>query len=219
VALARALISEPSILLLDEPLSNLDAKLRENMRFEIRSLQQRLGITAIYVTHSQDEALAVSDEIVIMKNGNILQRDAPEEVYSRPNCSFVADFIGLANIVPCTVRGMGSAHYHIEFPGGQLVMAGKRDRGWKEGDKPLAIIRPENIVLRDKNYRRPGEADNAVSARINKVSFTGNIVNYFAEVPGLEEQFRCQSTPPLRFMENMEVSLGFPPDSCVLVET
>lgn len=189
VALARALVSEPSILLLDEPLSNLDAKLRENMRFEIRALQQRLGITAIYVTHSQDEALAVSDEIVIMKGGDILQRAAPEEVYSRPNCSFVADFIGLANIVPCTVKSVESDHLAVEFPGGQRLIAARDGKEWHVGDNPLAIIRPENIHLRH-DASMQSEAQNILKARIGKVSFTGNIVNYFADITGYSGQCR-----------------------------
>ena len=99
VALARALVMEPKVLLLDEPLSNLDAKLREKMRLEIKKLQQKLGITTIYVTHDQTEALAISDRIAILNQGSVLQVGRPEEVYRQPNCKFVANFIGLANFI------------------------------------------------------------------------------------------------------------------------
>lgn len=105
VAVARALVLEPQVLLLDEPLSNLDARLRRRVRTEIRELQQRLGFTAVYVTHDQDEALAVSDRIVVMKDGQIAQSGAPRELYETPASSFIADFMGEANVIPCEVIG------------------------------------------------------------------------------------------------------------------
>ncbi|MCB5205308.1 ABC transporter ATP-binding protein [Neorhizobium sp. T786] len=103
VAVARALVLEPQVLLLDEPLSNLDARLRRRVRTEIRELQQRLGFTAVYVTHDQDEALAVSDRIVVMKDGQIAQSGAPRELYEAPASPFIADFMGEANVLPCEV--------------------------------------------------------------------------------------------------------------------
>lgn len=106
VAVARALVLEPQVLLLDEPLSNLDARLRRRVRTEIRELQQRLGFTAVYVTHDQDEALAVSDRIVVMKDGEIAQSGAPRELYETPASSFIADFMGEANVIPCEVIGL-----------------------------------------------------------------------------------------------------------------
>ena len=106
VAVARALVLEPQVLLLDEPLSNLDARLRRRVRTEIRELQQRLGFTAVYVTHDQDEALAVSDRIVVMKDGQIAQSGAPRELYETPASSFIADFMGEANVIPCEVIGL-----------------------------------------------------------------------------------------------------------------
>ena len=107
VALARAVVTRPDILLFDEPLSNLDAKLRERVRIEIRELQQRLGITAIYVTHDQDEALVMSDRIVVMNKGRIEQIGEPDSIYRRPRTAFVADFVGAANIVEGTLHGAG----------------------------------------------------------------------------------------------------------------
>ena len=106
VALARAVVIEPSVLLFDEPLSNLDAKLRESMRDELRALQKRLGITSLYVTHDQSEAMAISDRVVIMKDGVICQQGTPTEIYEQPNSRFVANFIGKANFIDGTFRGM-----------------------------------------------------------------------------------------------------------------
>lgn len=116
VALARAFVIEPSVLLMDEPLSNLDAKLRVQMRSVIKKLQRRLGITTIYVTHDQEEALAISDRIAVMKDGKIIQIGTPNEVYAKPATPFVADFIGVSNFLPCTVdsAGEGMARVSIE---------------------------------------------------------------------------------------------------------
>ncbi|MBB4195387.1 ABC-type Fe3+/spermidine/putrescine transport system ATPase subunit [Rhizobium aethiopicum] len=109
VAVARALVLEPQVLLLDEPLSNLDARLRRKVRTDIRQLQQRLGFTAVYVTHDQDEALAVSDRIIVMKDGEIDQTGAPRDLYGAPASAFIADFMGEANVIPCEVLGIDGA--------------------------------------------------------------------------------------------------------------
>src|SRR5437016_11530971 len=104
VALARAFVFSPSVLLFDEPLSNLDAKLRAEMRVELRELQQRLGVTSLYVTHDQEEALAISDRVIVMNVGGIEQIGTPEDIYNRPRTRFVADFVGSANLIDGTVR-------------------------------------------------------------------------------------------------------------------
>ncbi len=215
VALARALANEPAILLLDEPLCNLDAKLRENMRFEIRTLQQRLGITAVYVTHSQDEALAVSDEIVIMREGRILQQGAPEEIYAHPRSSFVAGFIGLINKLDAEVVSVEESCCRVRLPNGQLLAAAWSDRNLKPGERCNLLIRPENIVFdawnRDLQYNR-------LEARIENVSFTGSIVNYFVRVDGIKESCRIQSTPPLRYAAGEKAVCYFTPDACILTK-
>ncbi len=120
VALARCIVVQPKLLLFDEPLSNLDAKLREKVRVEIREIQKQLGITAIYVTHDQAEALAISDKIITMNGGHIIQNATPRNIYDRPNCRFVADFIGTANIVPCTVLSINGAVIHVRSAYGEL---------------------------------------------------------------------------------------------------
>ncbi|OUM96543.1 MAG: hypothetical protein BAA04_11645 [Firmicutes bacterium ZCTH02-B6] len=139
VALARALVMRPQVLLLDEPLSNLDAKLRKQVRQELRALQQRLGITGIYVTHDQSEALAVSDVIVVMRDGVVQQVGTPEELYTRPANAFVARFIGDANLVEADVRG------------GQVWVKGYQvpdPPGHKAGGRRTLMIRPEAISIR-----------------------------------------------------------------------
>jgi iron(III) transport system ATP-binding protein len=115
VAVARALALEPQVLLLDEPLSNLDARLRRRVRTEIRELQQRLGFTAVYVTHDQDEALAVSDRVVIMKDGRIAQAGSPSELYDAPASAFIADFMGEANVMDCEVTKVEGGRAHIRI--------------------------------------------------------------------------------------------------------
>ena len=144
VALARALITEPRVLLFDEPLSNLDAKLRVQVRQEIRRLQQRLKITSVYVTHDQDEAMSLSDQIVVMHQGRIEQVGSPEEIYARPRTRFVADFIGRANFLAGTVRAVEDARAEVEISEGRFrVTAG----GFRPGDPVWLLLRPEAIGL------------------------------------------------------------------------
>ena len=135
VAVARAIVQQPEVLLFDEPLSNVDAKLRRKVRAEIRDLQRRFGLTAVYVTHDQEEALAVSDRIVVMQAGRIAQIGTPQDLYDRPATPFVADFIGDANLIDGTVRGG-----HFRAADLELVLAGD--------DGPATVsIRPERITL------------------------------------------------------------------------
>lgn len=216
VALARALVCEPSILLLDEPLSNLDEKLRENMRFEIRSIQKELGITAVYVTHSQDEALVVSDQIVIMKDGVICQQGSPEEIYSRPNSSFVAGFIGIANVFQGVITYTDSASCMIELRGGKRIIAKSVGEPRKIGDEVELIVRPENITMLKENRTLDSDT-NVLEAIVEKVGFTGSIINYFIHLPGIEEPVRCQGTPPVGFEEGEKIYISFSPDACVVV--
>jgi ABC-type Fe3+/spermidine/putrescine transport system ATPase subunit len=216
VALARALATEPSILLLDEPLSNLDALLRESMRFEIRSLQQRLGITTIYVTHAQDEALAVSDEVVVMSEGHIAQHGPPEEVYARPRTRFVAGFIGLANFMAVRVVGQDAACSILELPGAAHVRAIAAQSGVPRGEQALLMIRPENLKLITDAARTSHV--NRLQAKVENVSFTGNIVNYFVRLDGQADPLRVQSTPPVCVHRGEEVGIAFAPEDCVLLE-
>ncbi len=147
VALARALVIEPSVLLFDEPLSNLDAKLRVQMRTEIRRIQQEVGITAIYVTHDQSEAMAISDKIIIMNKGVVAQMGTPEEIYYHPVDEFVADFIGEANFLRGDYRGDEGTYGVLSFEGFKLPVP-KKDN-MTIGENYTAVLRPEAAKLAD----------------------------------------------------------------------
>ena len=174
IALARAMVVEPSILLLDEPLANLDAKLREEMRFFVRSLQKRVGITTVYVTHDQAEAMVISDRIVVMFDGHIHQVGAPDEIYSRPVSREVANFIGLTNFVEGRVQGDGGGECRLHTEVGTLRCA--YSETLDEGREVALIVRPEAIAL---SSAAPAESGtNAIRGRISERYFLGNITGY-----------------------------------------
>lgn len=150
VAIARAIVFEPALLLMDEPLSNLDARLRDVMRLELRALQQRLGITTIYVTHDQDEAMSLSDRIVVMEGGNVLQQAQPEEMYRRPASRAVASFLGAPNLFDVTIAGAetdtaGQRYVDVEREG--LRIRARASEGLGVGQTGTLVIRPETIQL------------------------------------------------------------------------
>ena len=153
VALARALIYEPRVLLLDEPLSNLDAKLRVQMRNEIRILQQTLGVTAVYVTHDQEEALSISDRIAVMNRGKLEQLSAPWDIYNRPQTLFTASFVGAANVLPAEVAMTNGSEVRLVVAGGlELALCGERP---PPGSNVWAIVRPEAVVVEPAAKARP----------------------------------------------------------------
>jgi iron(III) transport system ATP-binding protein len=160
VALARAIVNEPRVLLFDEPLSNLDAKLREQMRLEIRRIQQHLGITAIYVTHDQSEAMAISDRIVIMNEGRIEQDGSPREIYERPNSAFVADFIGKVNFVEGSVVASRSGQVDVDVWG--QVITVEQQQNLQAGTRVKLVLRPEAIHLGDDRGYAKGVISNVV---------------------------------------------------------
>ncbi len=147
VALARALVMEPGVLLFDEPLSNLDAKLRVTMRTEIRKIQQKVGITAVYVTHDQSEAMSISDEIIIMSKGKVEQIGSPREIYYKPKNKFIADFIGEANFLDAEVKSASEEKALICVCGHDMTV--KNYIGAKEGSSVSLVLRPENLKLSD----------------------------------------------------------------------
>ena len=168
VALARALVVEPGVLLFDEPLSNLDAKLRVQMRTEIRRIQQTLGITAVYVTHDQSEAMAISDNIILMKSGVIAQMGSPTEIYYHPNSEFVADFIGECNFLPCTVTGRDGQDAVAEVNGRKVKV-----RSEKTGGEAKIVLRPEAIEIAEKGD---------LPCRVELSCFMGSYQNYHVRV-------------------------------------
>ena len=171
VALARALVIEPSVLLFDEPLSNLDAKLRVSMRTEIRRIQQRVGITAIYVTHDQSEAMALSDQIIVMKNGVVEQMGTPQEIYYHPKNEFVADFIGEANFLRGTMTGRENGHAVIRVEGHDMPVADRPDM--EPGREYTIVLRPEAAHLSDEG---------GVPCRVSLSCFMGSYQNYHVQL-------------------------------------
>ncbi|WP_022891417.1 ABC transporter ATP-binding protein [Agromyces subbeticus] len=177
LALARALAHRPRLLLLDEPLSNLDAKLRDTMRNELRSLQQRLGITALYVTHDQSEALSMSDRVAVMNQGRIVQEAAPRDLYYQPADRFVADFVGRVNMIPAVVRDRdGDGDAVVEAFGTRLITP--CPSGVAKGTDVTVTFRPESVRWHEAEPDRP----NVVPARVVRVEFLGEIVEYEAEI-------------------------------------
>ena len=174
VALARALVLNPDILLLDEPLSNLDAKIRVQVRAEIRKLQQELGITTIYVTHDQEEALSLSDRVAVMKDGRVLQVGAPKELYERPRTRFVADFVGTNNLVPGRVTEWAGAELVVDTAVGRL-------RAVPSGpvvDRCVLAIRPENVAISEGTAANGG---NVVRGRVSFAAYLGSALRYDVE--------------------------------------
>ena len=171
VAVARALVLEPQVLLFDEPLSNLDAKLRRRMREEIRDLQQTLGLTSVYVTHDQEEALAVSDKIVVMNKGRIAQVGTPHDLYERPADAFVADFIGSANLIPGSIKKRDQKNKSITIDLGNLTVA-VPDRGY-EGNEIYLVVRPSGVSLDAK-----GSKAASLPAKVEKATYLGSHWEY-----------------------------------------
>lgn len=215
VALARAIASEPRILLFDEPLSNLDAVLREQMRFEIRSLQRRVGITSVYVTHSQEEALALSDSIAVMQGGVIVQKGTPAEIYNLPINEFVAGFIGLANIIRLRRTTTNGGVLAGLFGEEEIrAAAGQIDKG---GGEASVCIRPSEVRLLAESETAP-EGWNRLSGRVLSLVFTGGIVDYFVVPERADKELRIQTTPPVRFQEGDAVIMAFDPHRTVVLQ-
>ncbi|MBV9783617.1 MAG: ABC transporter ATP-binding protein [Acidisphaera sp.] len=181
ISLARALVYEPSIILMDEPLAALDKKLREQLQLEIRRIQKRLGITMLYVTHDQQEALLLSDRICLMNNARIEQVGSPDDLYFRPRSVFAADFIGDSNIFPAEVVTMSAGQACLRGPGGSTLQAAT-DLALKSGDKVQVMIRPERLRI-----GTPGQAteldDNCVPATLLETTFLGEATRYYASGP------------------------------------
>ncbi|MER5456211.1 ABC transporter ATP-binding protein [Micromonospora sp. NPDC002389] len=190
VALARALVIRPRTLLLDEPLSNLDAKLREETRTEIRRIQKESGTTAIYVTHDQAEAMAMSDRIAVMESGRVQQIGAPQEIYHRPANAFVARFIGRSNVLSLPVTAVTDETVTVGRPDGtEIVVAAPVGHGLRPGESALVSVRPEHIGLTSAT-----EAG-ALPGRVTELEFTGMATNLVVEVAGESVQVAAIDVP------------------------
>lgn len=194
VAVARALVLEPQVLLFDEPLSNLDAKLRRQVREDIRDIQQDLGLTVVYVTHDQEEALAVSDEIVVMRNAAIAQIGTPRALYDEPADHFVADFIGEANIIPCEVTSVSGTQASIDINGFAHELPA---RGMAAGPASLAV-RPTRLLLGHKD---------GIEMVVKKATYVGSRMEYTLEA-GFGDVFATSENVDTPLEVGATVSVG-----------
>ena len=211
LALARALVAEPKVLLLDEPMSNLDAKLREQMRLELRGLQRLLGITTIYVTHDQGEALAMSNLVAVMHEGRITQIGTPREIYERPANRFVTDFVGSTNFLTGRVAGIaGADRYRVDTACGPLVCA--IPGGAAAGHEVTVSVRPEDVSVHE-----PPRPDGAWEATVEQVVFLGECMDCRLAAGAL--LLRARAHPSLRVRRGDRVFLTFHPDRCIAIGT
>ncbi|MFC0013740.1 MULTISPECIES: ABC transporter ATP-binding protein [Allobacillus] len=211
VALARALVMEPEVLLMDEPLSNLDLKLRHTMRNTIRRIQQELKITTIFVTHDQEEAMSMADRIAVMKDGEILQVGTPTDLYSNPKTPFIADFVGTSNIIPGTVVARENGLTTVRIGEQQMIKSATQT----EQDDVKAIIRPENLtVIGEENE----SFDNTFEGEILFATYLGSTVRYDIEVEGhkLVVDTTYESGNQIR-QEGSKIKLGVLPERVLLI--
>ena len=208
VAVARALVMEPEVLLLDEPLSNLDARLRDDMRNELRALTGRLGLTTLYVTHDQVEALTMSDRIAVMRDGLIVQEATAREIYSAPSDPFVAQFIGKINLIEATVVGTGSEGTVVDSPLGRLSCRLLPDI--ETGDDVLVAIRPERVVISATADGRSNE----FPGKFESVAYLGDRLDCRVAVGDTLLQIQTDATAV--WSSNDPVYVNLEPDVCVL---
>ncbi len=219
IALARALINRPEVLLLDEPLGALDLKLRKEMQLELKTLQREVGITFVYVTHDQEEALTMSDRIAVMSGGVALQVGGPGEIYERPNCKFVADFIGETNFLEGTVCSQPNGTAEIELAQGVRVHADlSADQALSTGQKVFVAVRPEKLHLSEG---QPGA--NRISGQVEEVVYIGTDTQYGVRLAGGQKvRVRAQNQDPFSrpaAASGEQVTVAFVPQAArVLVD-
>ena len=211
LAVARAMVTEPEVILLDEPLSNLDAKLRESMRLELKRMQRDSGITMLYVTHDQQEALALSTSVAVMNNGKIVQYASPREVYSRPKTRFVADFIGTSNFIPGTILSVDGSMSEVATEQGSLWSS--TNPGLSVGDEVSVSIRPEDIGIDEKLADSAGK--NCWSGSVLTRAFLGEFVDHVVRVGN--EELRCRTNPNISISADTSVHVTVHPDSVLVL--
>jgi ABC-type Fe3+/spermidine/putrescine transport system ATPase subunit len=215
VGLARALVYQPKVLLLDEPLSNLDAKLREEMRFEIRDLIDRLGITAVYVTHDQSEALALSDRVAVMSAGRVEQVGAPDEIYDYPQSRFVADFIGLSDFVEGTVSSVNALEETAVVQAKELQITVPFREGMSPGLDVLLFIRPNDVEILPPSHE---QTTNVFPGVVDKMVYLGDRSDYRI-IAGQALALRVQTDGKVRIEEGQTINVHLPASLCqVLLE-
>jgi putative spermidine/putrescine transport system ATP-binding protein len=207
IALARAVVIEPDVLLLDEPLSALDANLREDMRVELKRIQARIGVTTIFVTHDQGEALAMSDRIVVMSDGRVEQTGAPEDVYNAPASEFVARFLGASNILPGTCVGIDGTGAALDVPGfGRIAVPAARATALSGPGPAKLVVRAEKLLLTPQGTDPQGAV--AVDGMVDTVDYQGQAARYFITVAGVQLQaINMIDARPFRAGEAVSVHL------------
>jgi iron(III) transport system ATP-binding protein len=211
LALARAMVTSPALTLLDEPLSNLDAKLRESMRFELKRLQRELGLTAIYVTHDQAEALMMSSRIAVMNGGRIVQVGRPRDIYMHPSCRFVAEFVGTSNFVDGVVEGRDGLFTTVRTSEGMLRAETQAELAL--GTSVLVSLRPESLAIAPDE---PGvSAVNVWRGTVTTRAFIGDSADHVVQVGPYE--LRARSNPSVSIPPGTAVSIAIRPQDVVLV--
>jgi iron(III) transport system ATP-binding protein len=214
VALARSLVVKPTILLLDEPLSNLDAKLRERMRWELKELQRRTGITFVYVTHDQAEAMALSDRIAVLHAGALLQEGPPREVYARPATRVVADFMGLVNLLPGRVVRAAADDSLVSVAGGEPVRVSLAN-GMPEGSGVQVAIRPESLRLADDGPGGREGTPGTLRGKVADCTFLGNLIDCYVVLDD-GTRVRVQGDPAVSLQIGQTLRLAFDPHACTV---
>jgi putative spermidine/putrescine transport system ATP-binding protein len=197
VALARSLVYRPSLLLLDEPLGALDRALRERMQGELRRLHRRVGVTFLYVTHDQTEALTMSDRVAVMRNGRIEQVGSPEEIYRRPATPFVATFVGAANMLEGIITAFNGelARFRVGASVAEISVLRRRDTSVSVGSPALVLVRPEDVLLADE-ASEPRLGETQIQGQLVRMIFAGNVWRCHVSTPFGEIQAESPSRPP-----------------------
>ena len=214
VALARAIVIQPDVLLLDEPLSALDANLREEMRTELKQIQRTLGITTIFVTHDQEEALAMSDEVVVMDHGHVEQVGAPEEVYRWPATRFVARFLGQSNILPGRAESSADGTTVVRLDGGKILRVATK---MPPGGAPVEVVVRAHRVLVGPPGQAANGGGNRLAGVVTGLNFQGGTVCYFIDAGGLKLQ-AINTIEERMFREGDSVEVTIAPGDCVLLD-
>jgi iron(III) transport system ATP-binding protein len=213
LALARALVKEPKVLLLDEPLSNLDAKLREEMRGELRDLVKRLGITTVYVTHDQLEALTMSDVVAVMSEGEVMQESTPFDIYEAPANRFVAGFIGTTNFLDGRIEAAVNGHVTVSTSCGAMTCVPPDGAG--PGDTVTVIVRPEDVHLAANGGNGSESGENILSGEVAEVMFLGEALE--CQVVIGDTRMRLKLHPSTRIAAGEKIDLAIPVDRCLVL--
>lgn len=221
LALARALVMEPELLLLDEPLSNLDAKLRDRMRFELKRIQRGNGLTTIYVTHDQGEALALSHEIAVMNEGRIVQIGSPDDIYNRPRTKFVADFIGTTNFLDGEIKGRDptTQRWLVATQAGDIFVRGAEDL--QSGSRASISIRPEDIELSEQPFGE-GSANHNTNRNTNYLAGTADATVFLGDFLDVQVRvgqtmLQSRSHPSLRAPDGAPLYIRIDPEKCIAI--